>query len=574
MEDIIRLYQLIIVLPDLINILKLTVEECDKEIGELINGYWLTPVEQYFEYLVKLQELVETTIDLTPLEGSGSSSLMTDFNLKPEFDPALVEINGKLNDTLSEIKEHHAEVGDDLSVDIDKKLKLENHQQHGWCFRVTRTDSSILRGATSGKYVELQTVKAGIFFTTKHLRSLSNKYQDLNSEYNSKQKESIKSILEIVLSYSLVLNQLSIILAHIDVLTSFANVSIFATIPYVKPELAPLCNNVNDKEGMGRRKLSLMDSRHPILEAQDDINFIGNDVKLAHKEEDGSPFIIITGPNMGGKSTYIRQIGVISLMAQIGCFVPVDPESKPCIPIFDAILSRIGAGDSQLKGLSTFMIEMLETSSILSTATHNSLIIVDELGRGTSTYDGFGLAWSILENLIKERNCFTLFATHFHELTELSTKYPGKVENLHVVAHVDENKKDSKDGDDITLLYKVEPGISDKSFGIHVAELVKFPTKIVNMAKRKVSELQGSTKEEDSAIQNKKSKCNSEEFNTGIVNLKAILKSWRQKCLNAKSGKFEMEAEEAIEILKEIVGNEFKEKIQGDKFIKEVLSML
>ncbi len=556
LDDVVRIYQLVVALPDLINLLKITVEEQDEETARLIGQYWLGPIETCFESLSKLRELVETTIDLTPLENAGS--LLTDFNLKPEFDPQLVEISTRLNATLAEIKEHHAEVGDDLCVDIDKKLKLENHQQHGWCFRVTRTDSSILRGAAAGKYVELQTVKAGIFFTTKHLRLLSNKYQELTQEYNSKQKENIKVILGIVLTYSLVLNQVAMVLAHLDVLNSFAHVSIYATTPYVRPQLTALADP--------SRKLHLSNARHPVLEVQDDINFIGNDVRMGPGGDEGNPFVIITGPNMGGKSTYIRQIGVIALMAQVGCFIPVEPGSRPQLPIFDAILSRIGAGDSQLKGLSTFMIEMLETSSILSSASSNSLIIIDELGRGTSTYDGFGLAWAILEHLIKEKNCFTLFATHFHELTALSAKYADKVTNLHVVAHIEANA----DEDDITLMYKVEPGISDKSFGIHVAELVKFPAKIVNMAKRKVSELQAT--DDDTAILAKRTKCTPEEFTKGVTLLKDVLQQWKARCV--EDGRFVKSSAEAIAELKAILGDDYKEAVAADKFIQEILTAL
>lgn len=216
---------------------------------------------------------------------------------------------------------------------------------------------------------------------------------------------------------------------------------------------------------------------------------------------------------MGGKSTYLKQIATTGLMAQVGSFIPAELGAE--LPVFDAILSRVGAGDSQLKGLSTFMIEMLETSSILATATSNSLLIIDELGRGTSTYDGFGLAWSILEHLIQTKKCFALFATHFHELNKLAEKYPHSVENLHVVAYV-ENK------DDITLMYKIEPGISSKSFGINVAEMVKFPPKIINMAKRKADELQNDENLKKSRIDGKQLKLEVEE-------LKFVLKKWREE---------------------------------------------
>lgn len=573
LEDVVRLYLLILTLPNLINMLEMSAEDCkDVTAKTQIEKEWISNLKENHIKLLKFQELVETTIDLTPLESSSASALLhTDFNIKPEFDESLISINSNLTATTDKIKKIHEEVADDLNIDIEKKLKLEKHQIHGWCFRVTRNDSSVLRN-TGNRYRELQTVKSGVFFTTERLRSLSQDFTDLFHEYNNKQKELIREILTIVLTYQNVFLTLSLKLANIDVLSSFANVAIFAPSPFVRPKLHELAPSADCKE-FQYRKISLEESRHPVLEVQDDVSFIANDINLANVLD--SPFAIITGPNMGGKSTYIRQVGVIALMNQVGSFVPAkETNSSPELPIFDAILSRVGAGDSQLKGLSTFMVEMLETSSILASATHNSLIIIDELGRGTSTYDGFGLAWSISEHLIRVKKSITLFATHFHELTTLSEKYPGKVQNLHVAAHIEKSNDGENEEDDITLMYKVKPGISDKSFGIHVAELVKFPTKIINMAKRKASELQNINvgSDQDPFVRRKKTKCSNQEIDLGLKKLRQILTTWRGQCVS-ESGSFELLSQEAVEKLKTLVDGQYKD-YKNDKFISEIIAML
>ncbi|KAG8862943.1 MutS-like protein [Tulasnella sp. 330] len=551
LEDVVRIYQAVIKLEGLKEALKSIDYHMDKEDHQdLVKREYLDKLDMCIESLDKYTAMVEETLDLDQL-----SYHM--YVLKPDYDPRLQELADTLGEIRNGLDEEHRNAGADLGLELDKKLHLENNTVHGYCFRVTKNDAKAIHNKKG--YRELQTLKGGVFFTTSDLRDLSNRYRGTTDEYQRMQSGLVKEVIAIAATYIPVLEDLDVIIAHLDVIISFACVSANTLKAYVKPVVL--------EKGTG--DLIVKEARHPCLEVQDDISFIPNDVEMIKEK---SEFLIITGPNMGGKSTYIRQIGVIALMAQVGCFVPC---SEAKIPVFDSILARVGAGDSQLKGVSTFMAEMLETATILKSATKDSLIIIDELGRGTSTYDGFGLAWAISEHIATEIHAFCLFATHFHELTALSQEY-SHIRNLHVVAHVAPRESaTSKHDRDITLLYKVEPGICDQSFGIHVAELANFPESVIKLAKRKADELEDFGDSEQRA--NKHTKLETEE---GTKIVQEVLREWASRSglqttqpLDGDDTDIEMgglSPEEQLEELKRCF-DQFRPKVEGNAWCRTLL---
>jgi DNA mismatch repair protein MSH2 len=543
LEDVVRAYQVVIRLPGFIGTLEGVIDE---QYQGPLEAEYTSKLRGFSGSLAKLAEMVETTVDLDALDRH-------EFIIKLEFDDSLRIIRKKLEKIRRDMDHEHSRASDDLNQDIDKKLFLENHRTHGWCFRLTRNEASCIRNKKS--YLEISTQKNGVYFTTNILQALRRDHDQLSSSYNRTQSSLVTEVVSVAASYTPVLESLASTLAHLDVIISFAHVSVHAPSAYVRPKMY----------ARGTGDTILKEARHPCMECQDDISFITNDVEL---RRDSSRFLIITGPNMGGKSTYIRTIGTIALLAQVGCFVPCTEAS---LTIFDCILARVGASDSQLKGVSTFMAEMLETANILKSATRDSLIIIDELGRGTSTYDGFGLAWAISEEIVKGIGAFGCFATHFHELTALADQYPNAVKNLHVVAFVGGREGNgTKTGDDnsrgkkreVTLLYRVEPGISDQSFGIHVAELVRFPEKVVNMARRKAEELEDFSTGHDVKMED----YSQEDVEEGSALLKTMLKKWKTE---VEAG--EMTKDEKMQAMRDLV--ESDEKLMANKFFQSVKAL-
>ena len=248
------------------------------------------------------------------------------------------------------------------------------------------------------------------------------------------------------------IQEISKIISEIDVLQSFATVS--EENNFVRPTL------------IDKRVVSIIGGRHAVVEKVLSGEYVANDISM----DEETSILLITGPNMAGKSTYMRQFAIIVIMSQIGCFVPA---KEAILPIFDAIYTRIGASDDLVSGESTFMVEMKEANDALSNATANSLILFDELGRGTATYDGMALAQSIIEYIHENIRCKTLFSTHYHELTDLETKL-SNLKNIHVSAY--------EENGNITFLHKIKKGSVDKSYGIHVAKLANLPNSVIERA--------------------------------------------------------------------------------------------
>ena len=299
-------------------------------------------------------------------------------------------------------------------------------------------------------------------------------------------------------------------LSDIDVFVSLSDVA--EEYGYVKPDFND--DNVID----------IVDGRHPIVERNVSADsYISNDCKVEKDEN----ILLITGPNMSGKSTYMRQLALIVILAQIGSFVPA---SSASLPIFDKIFTRIGASDDLAGGKSTFMVEMIEAKNALVESTANSLLIFDEIGRGTSTYDGIALAQSILEYINNTIKCKTLFSTHYHELTKLENITKG-IKNIHVSAKEDHGK--------LIFLYKINEGPIEKSYGIHVAQLAHLPNDVINGANKILKELENGNKGSEDLV-------NSESYNNVLTNTKELEEKIRREVQVELEEKFKKQKKKEV----------------------------
>jgi len=339
-------------------------------------------------------------------------------------------------------------------------LKVRYNSVFGYYIEVTNSNLA----KVPGDYIRKQTVTTGERFFTPALKEMEGKILGADDKAKALEYELFLKVRTVVLAQSAGIQQTATALAQLDVLAGFAELARHQN--YCRPGIT------------AAGKIEIVDGRHPVLEqtlVED--RFVPNDTLLTTPD---NLVLIITGPNMAGKSTYIRQVALLVLMAQTGSFIPA---AKATIGLVDRIFTRIGATDDLARGQSTFLVEMNETANILNNATSQSLVILDEIGRGTSTFDGLSIAWAVAEHLHNVVGAKTLFATHYHELTELAVTLPG-VKNHNVAVR--------EWHDQVIFLHKILPGGTDKSYGIQVGRLAGLPKAVIARAKEVLGNLEES----------------------------------------------------------------------------------
>lgn len=345
-----------------------------------------------------------------------------------------------------------------------EKLKIDMNKVYGYYIEISKAQFHLV----PDHYVRKQTLVNAERFIIPELKLRENQVFEAEDKIGKVEREIFEQLVAKILQSVSFLQQVARQVAELDCLVGLSELAIEQN--YVKPEMRAAGD------------LEVIEGRHPVVESiLIDTQFVPNDVVIRQKD---SLLLLITGPNMSGKSTYLRQAALIVLMAQIGSFVPA---TKAIIPVVDQIFTRVGASDSLVEGQSTFLVEMIETANILNNATNRSLVVFDEVGRGTSTFDGMSIAWAVIEYLLskKDKRPMTLFATHYHELTVLADKYP-EIRNMQMAI--------AKEKDTIVFLRQVVDGAEWESYGIEVAKLAGLPKPVIKRAQEILYRLKANQK--------------------------------------------------------------------------------
>ena len=443
-KDLIALKQSINVLNDV----KLELSEYE--------DVYLSEINERIDSLTDVYNMIESSI----LE-EAPNSIRDGEMIKKGYSEELDEMNEKIKDSKKWLKDLE---GNERKRTGIKNLKVGYNKVFGYYIEVSKSQL----GLVPQEYIRKQTLVNGERFYTVELKDVETLLLTAQVQINELEYKIFTEIRNFVKTKTKVIQETAVALSELDVLCSFAEVS--TKNFYNKPKIT---------DGY---EIKIKNGRHPVIEKMmTDTLFIPNDMKI---DLENSSFLLITGPNMAGKSTYMRQNALIIIMAQAGCFVPAD---DAIIGVCDGIFTRIGASDNISLGQSTFFVEMLELAHIINQSTEKSFIIIDEIGRGTNTLDGLSIAWAVVEQLTMKEKRRTMFATHFHELTDLEKIIKG-IKNLNVDI-IEENNE-------IMFKYKVTDGTASKSYGINVAKLAGVPRSVIESAENKLNFLEKTQKRE------------------------------------------------------------------------------
>ncbi|MBN1373846.1 DNA mismatch repair protein MutS [Candidatus Dojkabacteria bacterium] len=401
--------------------------------------------------ITKVTELIKNTlIDIPPANINGGRYI------KPDADPEVKRLSDIILNSSLFLKNYEKEEQARTGI---SSLKVTFNKVWGYYLEVTNTHLEKI----PSDYVHKQTLTNATRFITSTLKEFENDIFSAEEKIVIKEREIFNKLLTDIINYKKAIKEAIKYISFLDLYNSFSLVA--TKRGYTCPKVSAMTE--------GKKLLNIKNGRHPVLDLTLGSSFIPNSTTITEQS-----FVhIITGPNMSGKSTYIRQVALISLLAQMGSFVPAD-ECE--LTVVDRIFTRIGAGDDISSGRSTFMVEMSEVSTILRNATEFSLLILDEIGRGTSTYDGLSIAWAVTEHIAQKINARTLFATHYHELTDLSDIY-SSISNYNVLVKEDETERK------VVFLHSIGKGSASKSYGVHVADMAGLPSKVITRAKEVLS---------------------------------------------------------------------------------------